>query len=281
VAATQVRAVLAPTDDPESLRVELGEVAWAPGDALEARRARASVARPKVDVGPIDLTLFARGSALEIGVGPDLASTPLKLVADLDARRAELRVARAKASSIAAWLGHEPERAGRPWPGAFDVEGTVALEWPEDPAGDVTGRAELAAYGLSLPLPSEVQGFASGDALRAKTSLRARPGHDAIELTGLEVSTGSLRLAGRGSVVPRGDGFRALASVDGRIPCADLASSMAAARLGILGVGLGALARGAVGGFVEVHADVEIDSDRIDRPTVAPRAAIGCSLRLL
>lgn len=282
--ATDVRVTLggAAADAPAIAEARVAEVELLPGAPARAKRTTLDVPRPRARIGPLDLTVGARANLLEVALGDDVATAPLRASVDLDARRIQVSLRETRAPVIAGWLGRPQAPGAPPWPGDFAVRAEVEAVWSDDAAGALTGRARATLVGLVPPHPPELNGMAFGKDTQVDLDFRARAAEAAISAERLEVVVGALRLRGTGSLLPRGDTFTGAATLRTSIPCTELASSVAVSQLGsTLGSGLGALARQAIAGNVDVRVDIALDAERITRPEVRPSASIRCHLRLL
>ena len=254
-----------------------------PGDGpARAVGVVADVPRPRLVVGPIPLVVSARGALLEVTLGEEPAGAPLKISADLEARRLVVELAPTPAATLATWLGRPASAGPPPWPAHLALRGRGEATWAADPGGDLTGTVDATLLGLVPPHPPELAGIVFGKDTAVSLAFRARATDPAVTLPRLEVAVGSLRLTGTGAIVPRDASFTATAQLRGNIPCAELLGSAAVAHHGLpLGAGLGALARQGLGGTVEVRLGLTVDGDRPMQPDVRPSASIHCRLRLL
>ncbi len=284
VRATDVRVALAGGAQGTATIAEasVAEAELVPGSPARVRKATIDVPHPRARVGPVDLSVWASGNLLEVALGEVPDAAPLRATADLDARVVAVELRETPAPVLAAWMGRPAQPGAPPWPGDFAVRAAVEARWSADPRGDLSGRGRATLIGLTPPVPAEIAGIAYGKNTQIDLDFRARAAESAVSAERLEVTVGSLRLRGTGSLVPRGDTFTASASLRGSIPCTDLVGSVATSRLGpLLGSGLGMLAQQGIAGTVEVRVDVSVDAERISRPDVRPSASVHCHLRLL
>ncbi len=280
---TDVRAVMgrAPGAAPV-LDGKVASVVFEPGEALLAKGAVVTVARPKLVLGPIDVVADARGSLIQLGIGADVAKSPVKIDADLDSRQLAIDLPTTPASTIAGWLGRKQKPGAAPWPGAFSIRAKLTGTWLADARSGLAGHVDATLIGIVPPHPPELNGIATGSDTVTQFDFRMGPQDEGIALEKLGVVVGALRLEGIGRIVPREPSFVATANLRGSIPCRDLVGTVAVSQLGLaLGSTLGALVRQNVAGNVDVTVAIQVDGERIASPDVRPSATIGCRLRLL
>jgi hypothetical protein len=264
------------------LEAKVAEVAFDPDEPLVAKRVVVTVARPKLVIGPIDAVAGAQGSLVQLGLGTDLAKSPLKVDADLDSRRVAIDLPATPASTIAGWMGRAQKPNAPPWPGAFSIKAKLTGTYPQDARSDFTGHVDATLIGIVPPVPAELHGIATGTDTVTSFDFRVGPRDEGIALDKLSVIVGRLRLDGTGRVVPREPSFEATANLRGSIPCRELVGTVAVSQLGAaLGGPLGSLARNHVSGNVDVTVAIRVDGENVASPDVRPSAAIGCRLSLL
>lgn len=265
-----------------TLDAKVAEVSFEPGEPLFARGAVATVARPKLVLGPVDVVADASGSLVRLGLGADLAKSPVKVETDLDSRQLSIELGATPASTIAGWMGRKQVPNAPPWPGAFSIKTKVTGSWTADVRGDLVGHVDATLIGIVPPHPPELNGIATGSDTVTSFDFRMGPRDEGIALDKLHVEVGRLRLDGTGRIVPREPSFVATATLRGSIPCQELVGTVAVQQLGsTLGGPLGSLVRSSIAGNVDVTVAISVDGEHVASPDVRPSAAIGCRLRLL
>ena len=166
---------------------------------------------------------------------------------------------------------------------AAQCKGGISLRVPQDERSPYTGRFEFHLRGWVPPHPPELDGFAFGSGTKLQSMLEIDRALTNVRLTGLDLSSGELRLSGHGLVR-----LVALASahlqaeLKGQLPCSALASAMAESKLGkAYGQWVARNAGRTVEGQVDVTVQIDADSNRPDQAKVTKLIGVGCGLRPL
>jgi ADP-dependent NAD(P)H-hydrate dehydratase / NAD(P)H-hydrate epimerase len=161
--------------------------------------------------------------------------------------------------------------------------GEVSVRVPEDALRPYTGQLRIELQGWVPPHPPELDGFAFGKATQLQSKFEIDRGLSNVKLPEITLVSGALRLSGRGLIQIVAFAYAQLkAELSGQIPCAALASAIAASKLGqAYGRWVAKNAQTAVAGHVDIGVHVDADSRHLGQAKVIKQIGVGCGLRPL
>jgi hypothetical protein len=160
------------------------------------------------------------------------------------------------------------------------ASGRVDLTLGKAPAG-ISGTAALDLEGWVPQHPRSLDSLL-GKKSQIRSRLRVSEDRATIKLDELSVRAGRVDLKGAGTITEEGGHAVLRFEVEGPVPCADLARTMASQELGggLLGGLAGEIAGGAIGGSASLKLSVEADTRDLGAARVTPRVGVGCKLQL-
>lgn len=145
------------------------------------------------------------------------------------------------------------------------------------------GKLHLEAHGYTPPHPPEVSALVKGDRTVVNAELSYQPeslGKGSLALAPLVVTSGRLQLKGSGSAAVEQDHLTFKGTLNGGLPCKDVARSAARADLGdLLGGFAGGLA-GGLAGTIQLSVQMEVDSRNLKAASLRTGITPRCSLSL-
>ncbi|GEM_PF-2240406 len=170
---------------------------------------------------------------------------------------------------------HDPRLA------AGSCAGGVSLRVPQDSRLAYTGQLSLDLVGWTPPPPPELEGFTFGNTTTLRSMLEMDRGLSQVKLHELELTSGALKLTGRGFVQVVALAYAQIkAELRGRLPCSAFASAMAESRLGkAYGRWVAKNAHKTIDGSVDIGVRVEADTRQLQQAEFVKQVGVGCGLR--